>query len=374
MNRMWRRIGIAVVCGVCALTLSAQPAPPYNPSGGGGSGPSGCTGDGSTNPLTCPAGFKGGDGTGSSSYQFPVLAINGANYIGLFGQDSLGASYSICLPAQISVSGQVLVDSGTTATTTLRGGGAGPVCRVFKFQGGVSISSKSASTYTVVDADMGSLLEFTAAVTVTLPRAGTYSTTGDGTGGFYAAAPPLWISCVTGPCTVNTTTSTFIGGGFSGSSLSLTTGQAVQLTSDSTNWHVLPYSIGGSTSTAVNALRGWCAGSVTGNGTFLGLGASPSSGACAGTQNYTYGYGSLVAHACTLGNLYIQGTSTVNTGTTVTVYDNGTATSLTCSISGSNTTCNDTTHHPTAAAGDSITVGFTSTGGFGGATAYLECN
>ena len=78
--------------------------------------------------------------------------------------------------------------------------------------------------------------------------------------------------------------------------------------------------------------------------------------ACSGATTATMQY--IVANAGTLANLKVFSTANVTGGSgkdVLTVYDNGSATALTCTIAGSAATCSDSTHSVTVAAGDVLT-------------------
>jgi hypothetical protein len=74
---------------------------------------------------------------------------------------------------------------------------------------------------------------------------------------------------------------------------------------------------------------------------------------------------SIIPAAGTVKNFYVlaqQGPGTGNSWT-MTVRKNSTDTSVTCTISGTNTTCSDKSHTAVFAAGDLISVGVTGDGG-----------
>lgn len=114
----------------------------------------------------------------------------------------------------------------------------------------------------------------------------------------------------------------------------------------------------GSLSSNASSIRGWCGGTGTSSATLaLYLLGSITTG-CTGTVSNTGAF--LAAHGGTFKNLYVfAGTGGVNSSSgVVTLYDNGVATTLTCTL-GTGTSCNDTTHTPLGIAGHLYTLRFT---------------
>lgn len=122
--------------------------------------------------------------------------------------------------------------SGTGVSNVATGCGltGGPITGTGTIKETYAILSKSAN-YTILTGDCGSLIQVSAAAAMTLPQAGS---TGFNAGWFVRVQNISASASVTIP----TTTSTYYGGGFSGSSITLTAGQIVNLVSDGTNWDV----------------------------------------------------------------------------------------------------------------------------------------
>lgn len=122
-----------------------------------------------------------------------------------------------------------------TVTSVATGCGltGGPVTTTGTISAQVVITVKTTS-YTVLNTDMCNALDMNSATsqTFTVPQAGT---TGFETGKYLRLR-----NINTGPTTVSTTTSNFIGGGYAtGASFVLYPQQAVYLLSDGTNWNVV---------------------------------------------------------------------------------------------------------------------------------------
>lgn len=109
-----------------------------------------------------------------------------------------------------------------------------------------------------------------------------------------------------------------------------------------------------SKSSGSNEIVAFCTGTVASAQTeYLTFGAC--SGATAATGRW------IVSTAGTLQNLQVFSSAAVVGGASVdvlTVYKNGSATALTCTIAAAGTTCADTTHTVTVAAGDALTFQF----------------
>lgn len=112
----------------------------------------------------------------------------------------------------------------------------------------------------------------------------------------------------------------------------------------------------GSSAGAGQQLSFFCTGTVGSNENAYLNGA-----ACSGATTSTYRY--TVQSAGTLANLRVWGSAAVVAGGSdpVTVYVNGSATAVTCTIAAAATTCSDTTHSVAVAAGDRISILFDST-------------
>ena len=112
---------------------------------------------------------------------------------------------------------------------------------------------------------------------------------------------------------------------------------------------------------------------IKGNGSFamaaVGVAGTtyyaPLYGYMAAVQTAQSGVETLITYNTTLKNLYANvNLAPGNTfSDTIQVNDNGTATGITCTISNTSTTCNDTTHTFNASAGDMITFQFSTIAG-----------
>lgn len=129
--------------------------------------------------------------------------------------------------------------------------------------------------------------------------------------------------------------------------------------SNGTSW-VFVGASGGSGGSAYQTLFGWCYGAVSNdtNGVdLIGLGGAGGNN-CNGGFGSSQNNGVLVSLSlCSLKNLYVH-SSASGSGSgdgVVTVYDNGSSTTLTCTL-GSGATCSDTTHTPSTSAGHLINV------------------
>jgi hypothetical protein len=114
--------------------------------------------------------------------------------------------------------------------------------------------------------------------------------------------------------------------------------------------------IGSQGSAAVTSVPGFCTGTVGSAQTEYLNGA-----ACSGATTATFSY--TVATSGELANLRVTSSAAVVGGTgkdVLTVYKNGTATSLTCTIAASGTTCSDTADGVATVAGDYIQFQFVS--------------
>lgn len=81
--------------------------------------------------------------------------------------------------------------------------------------------------------------------------------------------------------------------------------------------------------------------------------------ACSGATTSTARY--IASQPGVIGNLRVASTAAVVGGSgkdVATVYKNGSATTITCTIAASGTACNDLTHYVTVAAGDSLAIQF----------------
>jgi hypothetical protein len=112
--------------------------------------------------------------------------------------------------------------------------------------------------------------------------------------------------------------------------------------------------LGSASSTAITAAPGFCTGTVGSAATEYLNGA-----ACSGASTATYSY--TVSTPGELANLRVTSSAAVVGGSSkdvLTVYKNGTATALTCTIAASGTTCSDTTNGVATVAGDYIQFQF----------------
>jgi hypothetical protein len=87
--------------------------------------------------LTCAGGFAAGDGTLPSISMYPELTANGTNSAWVVGAENQSADTCYVLPAANGTAGQVLLDSGTTASIDPDGGGAASArtCRILTWGG-----------------------------------------------------------------------------------------------------------------------------------------------------------------------------------------------------------------------------------------------
>lgn len=118
------------------------------------------------------------------------------------------------------------------------------------------------------------------------------------------------------------------------------------------NWY--KEGIGSQWSAAITASTGFCTGTVGSAQTEFLNGA-----ACSGATTATYSY--LVATPGELANLRVISSAVAVGGTNkdvLTVFKNGVATALTCTIAAAGTTCSDTTNGVAVAAGDYIQFQF----------------
>ncbi len=128
--------------------------------------------------------------------------------------------------------------------------------------------------------------------------------------------------------------------------INLTTGNVFNCGSDG-NWYRIK--VGSQWHFAGTAATGFCTGAVTASQTEYLNGA-----ACAGATTSTYTY--LVSTPGEVANLNVASSANVaGAGDPVTVYRNGVATAVTCTIAAAAKTCSDTTHSFSTAVGDLIT-------------------
>jgi hypothetical protein len=163
MNLRTFSIGIAAVlfAALCVAQYPKHGGNSNNNGGGGGSGdvtgPASSTDgvivlfDGTTGKaikqatgcsvagglMTCTGGFAAGDGTLPSLSTYPELTANGTNSAWVAGAENQSADTCYVLPASNGASGQLLRDSGTTASIDPDGGGAiaSRTCRILEWAG-----------------------------------------------------------------------------------------------------------------------------------------------------------------------------------------------------------------------------------------------
>jgi hypothetical protein len=111
----------------------------------------------------------------------------------------------------------------------------------------------------------------------------------------------------------------------------------------------------------------WISGATytTGVSRYFALGVSGTYGGTSGSS--AAATQSIATSATTLQSLYVRLGGDIGVGNTIvfTVYDNGTASSVTCTVTGNGSTgssCTDTTHTLTVAAGDLLSLSMTPTG------------
>lgn len=135
--------------------------------------------------------------------------------------------------------------------------------------------------------------------------------------------------------------------------INLTNGNRYDCRADG-NWFRV--GLGSGSSAAITAAPGFCTG-VAGSAQTEYLNGA----ACSGATTATYSY--LVATPGELANLRVLSSAAVVGGSSkdvLTVYKNGVATSLTCTIAASGTTCSDTADGVAVVAGDYIQFQFVS--------------
>jgi len=133
--------------------------------------------------------------------------------------------------------------------------------------------------------------------------------------------------------------------------INLTDGNRYNCKSDG-NWY--KSGIGSASGAERSTPAGFCTGTVGSAATEYLNGA-----ACSGASTATYSW--IATSAGELSDLYVYSSAAVVGGTSkdvLTVYVNGSATALTCTIAAAGTTCNDTTHGVAVVAGSVITFQF----------------
>lgn len=195
------------------------------------------------------------------------------------GQLINGGSSSLVLLAGTSTSpsGAFIISDGTNYTASVISGGAGTVTSVGSacgiaggtitltgtLQNSITVAAHNGN-YSVVTGDCGKSITSNTTATYTLAAAGSTGFLA----GYYIFVQNVSAS---NSITITTTTSAFYGAGTSGTSLTVTAGNAVKLVSDGNNWEVYPNYIGGTgTVTSVATACGVTGGTITSAGTITG--------------------------------------------------------------------------------------------------------
>lgn len=241
---------------------------------------------------------------------------------------------------------------GITSLATSCGIGGGPITTSGTVNGQELTNAQSGTTYAILSTDCGK------AVIGTNASAQAYSIAQAGTTGFPAGYYVDVQSAGAGTITITPATSTINGA----ATLAITTGQSARIISTGANYIAL---LGGGTG----------GGSTTGPGIPVYSGISPT---LTGTVFFPIGGGVIASgteasvntpapFAATISNFYVTLSAAVGMGNSVvfTWRKAGASQTLTCTVSGTGaggTTCNDTTHSFSVAAGDLIDIQAVSSG------------